>query len=76
MPCWSTAVRYSTVTGTILLHFRELEGIPAEVKLSSEVPGRPIKKILEVNVAGQPVGQEISSIQLKPFEVKFIKVDF
>jgi alpha-mannosidase len=62
--------------GSILLHFRELEGLPAEVRLSSELPDRPVKKMFEVNVAGQPVGQEISSIHLKPYEVSFIEVDF
>jgi hypothetical protein len=30
----------------------------------------------EVNVVGQQVGEAISSIQLKPFEVRFIEVEF
>ena len=62
--------------GTILLHFRELEGLPAEVKLSSSVPGQSIKKMVEVNAAGKQIGQPITSIQLKPFEVRFIEVEF
>lgn len=62
--------------GTILLHFRELEGLPAEVKLSSSVPGQSIKKMVEVNAAGKQIGQPIISIQLKPFEVRFIEVEF
>jgi alpha-mannosidase len=62
--------------GTILLHFREVEGLTAEVKLSSAIPGRPIRKMIEVNVVGLQVGETISSIQLKPYEVRFIEVEF
>jgi hypothetical protein len=62
--------------GSILLHFRELEGKNAEVKLSSAVPGQTIKKMTEVNTIGKTLGQPLSSIQLKPYEVKFIEVAF
>jgi alpha-mannosidase len=62
--------------GTILLHFRELEGKPAEVSVSSAVPGQSIKKMVEVNVSGQQIGQPLKSVQLKPFEVRFIEVTF
>lgn len=62
--------------GTILLHFRELEGLPAEVKLSSSIDGRPVRKMVEVNVIGKQVGEPLTSVQLKPFEVKFIEVEF
>lgn len=62
--------------GTILLHFRELEGLPAEVKLSSAIPKQHIKQMIEVNVIGTEIGNPIQSIQLKPYEVKFIEVDF
>ena len=62
--------------GTILLHFRELEGLPAEVKLSSSVPGKSIKRMLEVNTTGKQIGQPVTSVILKPYEVKFIEVEF
>jgi hypothetical protein len=62
--------------GTILLHFRELEGLPAEIKLSSAVPGQFIKRMVEVNTVGKQVGQPVSSIQLKPYEVRFFEVEF
>jgi hypothetical protein len=65
-----------TGKGTILLHFRELEGLPAEVKLSSALPGQTIKRITEVNAIGNQIGQPLSSIQLKPYEVKFFEVEF
>jgi hypothetical protein len=62
--------------GTILVHFRELEGLPAEVKLSSAISGLTIKRITEVNTNGKQIGQPLSSIQLKPYEVKFFEVEF
>ena len=62
--------------GTILLHFRELEGLSAEVNLSSNVSGQSIKSMVEVNAAGKQIGQPITSVTLKPYEVKFIEVEF
>jgi alpha-mannosidase len=62
--------------GTLLLRFREVEGIAGEVKLSSAIPGRSIKKLIEVNVSGKQLGQPLSAISLKPFEVRFIEVEF
>jgi len=62
--------------GTILLHFREVEGLAADVKLSSAVPGKSIKRMIEVNAVGKEIGQAITNIALKPYEVKFIEVTF
>lgn len=62
--------------GSILLHFRELEGKPAILNLESVIAGRPIKRIAEVNVVGKEIENPIKTIQLKPYEVKFFKVDF
>jgi alpha-mannosidase len=61
---------------SILLHFRELDGIPAEVKVASSIPGQTIHKLTEVTAIGIPVGPPLTSIQLKPNEVKFIEVEF
>jgi alpha-mannosidase len=61
---------------TIILHFRELEGSVAEVKLSSAVPGRSISRMVEINALGKKVGQALTSVKLKPYEVRFIEVGF
>ena len=61
---------------TILLHFREIEGLPAEIKLSSAITGQTISKMVEVNSIGEQIGQQLTSVQLKPFEVRFIEVTF
>ena len=76
MPCLSTAGLLSRAGGLLLLHFRELEGKDAEVNLSSAVPGQTIKKMVEVNATGKEIGQPLKSIQLKPYEVRFIEVEF
>ncbi len=60
----------------IVLHFRELEGKPAELTLESKIAGRSVKRMVEVNVIGKEIGSPIQSIKLNPFEVKFIEVDF
>ena len=62
--------------GTILLHFRELEGRNAEVNLASAVPGQIIKKMIEVNAAGKEIGQPLKTVQLRPYEVRFIEIEF
>jgi alpha-mannosidase len=62
--------------GTILLHFRELEGHTADVKLSSSVPGKSIRKMIEVNAIGKQIGEPLTSISLKPYEVRFIEILF
>ena len=61
---------------TVLLHFRELEGQPAEVNLSLIQPGKTIKKLTEVSTSGKQIGEPLKSIQFKPYEVKFIEVEF
>jgi alpha-mannosidase len=61
--------------GTILLHFRELEGRNAEVNLASAVPGQTIKRMIEVNAAGKEIGQPLKTVQLRPYEVRFIEIE-
>ena len=62
--------------GSVLLHFRELEGKSAELTLESGVAGRSIKRMVEVNVNGKELGNPVERIILKPFEVKFVEVQF
>lgn len=61
---------------SILLHFRELEGKPAEITLNSKIAGREIMKMIEVNTLGKEIGNPIQSIRFKPYEVKFIEIQF
>jgi alpha-mannosidase len=60
----------------ILLHFREVEGKPAEIRLSSAIPGQTIKRMVEVTTAGKRIGEPLSTISLKPFGVRFIELEF
>jgi alpha-mannosidase len=62
--------------GTLLLRFREVEGVPGEVKVSSVDPAKSVKSMTEVNAAGIKIGTPITSVKLKPFEVRFVEVEF
>ncbi|MCL4483654.1 MAG: glycosyl hydrolase family 38 [Bacteroidetes bacterium] len=63
-------------SNSVLLHFRELEGNPAELKIESKVAGHPIKRMVVVNVVGKEIGNPVQSVQLNPFEVKFVEAQF
>ena len=39
--------------GSVVLHFRELEGKPAELTLESKIAGRSVKRMVEVNAIGK-----------------------
>ena len=60
----------------ILLHFREVDGIPATINLSSKVADRPIKKLKQVNIIGEKINDLDKAISFKPNEVKFIELQF
>ncbi len=62
--------------GTILLHLRELNGRPAEVEFASQIRDRPIRTMWEVNTLGIRVGQALTRVRMKPFEVKFVEIQF
>jgi hypothetical protein len=62
--------------GSIMLHFRELEGKTAALNLESKIAGRSIKRIFEVNAIGKEIGNPLQSIKFNPFEVKFVEVQF
>jgi hypothetical protein len=68
-------IRPSFHKKSIVLHFRELEGLPADIKLSPADPTITIKRMTEINSLGERTEQPVSTIQLKPYEVKFIEVE-
>jgi hypothetical protein len=61
---------------SVLLHIREFDGIAGELAIASSVEGRPFRRMIEVNVTGDEIGQPLQSVKLKPFEEKFIQVDY
>lgn len=65
-----------TSDGSILLHFREVDGRPARIQLSSQIDNRPIKSLKEVNIVGDKIRALDTNISFKPNEVKFIEVQF
>jgi hypothetical protein len=61
---------------SILLHFRELDGLPARIELSSQIANRPVKSLTQVNITGEKIQELDKSILFNPNEVKFIEVGF
>jgi len=62
--------------GSILIHLRELDGKPGTLTISSAIEGRPIRRMAEVNVIGEEIGQPLESVKLNPFEEKFIQIEY
>ncbi len=60
----------------VLLRFRELEGKPGEIRVGSRIPGKPVRSVSETNSLGKLLASSGTSIAMKPFEVKFIEVQF
>jgi alpha-mannosidase len=52
----------------VVLHLREIEGMPAEVEFPSGVSA------MEVNVLEEPLREPGSTVRFSPFEAKFVKV--
>lgn len=62
--------------GSVMLHFREIDGKPAKIGLSSQITTRPVKTIKQVNVMGELIEDlDINNISFNPNEVKFIEVE-
>ncbi|MBZ4675407.1 MAG: hypothetical protein JG782_26 [Anaerophaga sp.] len=63
--------------GKVLLHFREIDGKPAKMGLASQIAGRSVKSITQVNVLGEKIKElDIKNIAFDPHEVKFIEIAF
>ncbi len=60
---------------SVLLHFREVEGVPANIELSSYVENRPVKSLKQVTVAGEKIKDLNGKISFKANEVKFIEIE-
>ncbi len=60
----------------VLLHFRETEGLPGKISISSEIAGRPVKSLRQVTVAGETIQELDKDILFNPHEVKFIELEF
>ena len=61
---------------SLILRFREVEGLSGEVNFLLAVPGKSISFLQEVNAAGVRIGQPVNTVKFKPYEVRFIEVGF
>jgi hypothetical protein len=60
---------------TLLLRFREVDGLPAEVSITSATDQK-FNRIIEVSSTSQQIGQPLKSVIFKPYEVKFIELEY
>jgi hypothetical protein len=58
----------------VWLHLREIDGQPATLSSVNVSAWRPIAQADEVNVLGEVVRSGIDTLDLKPFEVKFVRL--
>jgi alpha-mannosidase len=62
--------------GAVLIHLRELDGLPGTVSIASEIKDRPIQRMVQVNIIGEETGVALESVRLNPFEEKFIRLEY
>ncbi|MEL7598843.1 MAG: glycoside hydrolase family 38 C-terminal domain-containing protein [Proteiniphilum sp.] len=58
---------------SLLLHLREVDGVPARLNVS-ESKNIDLANSIEVNALGEKIGSLPYPLELKPYEVRFIKV--
>lgn len=58
----------------IVLHLRETAGRPAAIAVDNLLPGKRRVRATLVNVLQEPLADGITAIDIKPFEVKFVKL--
>lgn len=62
--------------GGVLLHVREIAGHTVTLDSSNVLSWAPIEAAAEVNPLGDVIQDEIESLTLKPYEVRFIRLRF
>ena len=60
----------------VLMHIREIDGKSGEFRITSAIAGRPVRRVVEVNILGEEIGQPLQSVNLGPYEVKFIEIGY
>jgi hypothetical protein len=62
--------------GSILLNVREMNGLSGNMTIESALPGRPVRKMIQVNIMGDEIGQPLDVIRLAAYEQQFIRIDY
>ncbi len=70
-----TYAKPSAVKQGIVINLREIGGKNTEIDLNKIISDNNLKRITEVNALEDVIEQEITKINLKPFEVKFIRLE-
>jgi alpha-mannosidase len=63
-------------SGSVLLHFREIDGKSAKIGISSLIENRPVKTLKQVNIIGETIQKlDMKNVTFNPNEVKFIEME-
>jgi hypothetical protein len=60
----------------VLLHLREVAGQTVTLDSDNVKTWEPIEEAVEVNALGVPLRQGIEALELKPFDVRFVRLRF
>jgi hypothetical protein len=64
------------VGGGVMLHLREVAGEPATLDQDNVKTWVPTETAAEVNALGVPIQERIESLELKPYDVRFVRLRF
>ena len=62
--------------GGVLLHVREVAGEPTRLDVSNVKTWTAVEKVAEVNALGDLIHDGIESLELKPYDVRFVRLRF
>ncbi len=64
------------VDGGVVLHIREVAGQPLTLDLGNVKTWADVEEATEVNALGDPIQEGIESLALKPYDVRFVRLQF
>ena len=62
--------------GEVLLHLREVAGQKTMLDLGNVITWASVEDAEEVNALGRTIQDGIESLQLKPYDVRFVRLRF
>lgn len=63
-------------TCEVMLHVREVAGEAVTLDLGNVRSWQPLEEAAEVNALGRPIAEGIEALDLKPFDVRFVRLRF
>jgi alpha-mannosidase len=61
---------------SVILHLREIRGNQETIDISGLIRDMHTRKAVEVNVLNEKVMETVNNLELKPFETRFLRIEF